>query len=669
MRIRLLAACLALVLLALPAGAAQIVSYDLVVAGAGTGGSAAAIQAARSGLRVAVVERSDWVGGQATGAAVSTMDDLGGTRTGIYAEFTERAREHYARLGVATNICLWGGDTIAFEPRVGQEILREMMREAGEIDLYLLAEVTSADAAGGKLRSVSLRASDGAGRILAAPVFIDATEHGDLLPLAGAAYRVGNSVSGSVNPDANVQDITYVAVVRRYSGGVPEELRLPGPPPEYEAYAEGFRGVVVRGGDSWPGQYPFGIPAYNAYRALPDPENRVPIAGDEPETWRFITKTCLNWGNDYPGRHGAEPGLSVLYIEDPAYRREAERDAMLRTLAFLRYMQTELGMSDWSVDDSQGYGGYFSNEWETADDPRLPHEFAPILRHFPSFPYVRESRRVVGADTLRQADIERDQALGRTLRNDPASLALGEYPVDIHGSHLDRYLERDLGESAETFPREWIQDPGLFQVPFGVFIPETVDGLIAAEKNISVSRMVNGAIRLHPITMHTGQAAGAIAAEAVKKGTEPRDVNILAVQRALMDAGQYLALDRYEDAGDDGPYWRGVQWASLCGAMDGVSKKQFGVTLPVTRAALVRALGAAFPGRPFDLPREGSKGAYLTRAQFLSLLDTLDESGGPAKDTPRDPGRFFACPNMERTLKRGEAAALIFEVLTGPVGD
>lgn len=653
-------ACLAVFLLfAFPAYAAESVSYDVVVAGAGTGGAAAAIQAARGGLRVAVVERSDWVGGQATGAAVSTMDDLGGTRTGVYGEFIERVRAHYARLGTATNICLWGGDTVAFEPRVGRDILTEMMREAGMIDLYLTAEITSADAVGGKLRALSLRTADGIARVLESGVFIDATEYGDLLPLAGAAYRVGNSFSGSVNPKANVQDITYAAVVRKYPGGLPEELRLPGPPPGYEMYAERFRAVVTASGDTWPGQYPFDTATHNAYRALPDPENGAFIAGDQPETWRFITKTCVNWANDYPGEKGGRPGLSVLCVEDRAYRAQAERDAMRRTLAFLWYMQTELGMSDWSVDDSQGYGGYFSNAWETAGDERLPGEFAPILRHFPPYPYVRESRRVVGAETLRQSDIERDRPRGRAIRSYSASLALGEYPIDIHGSHLDRYLEHDLGETSETFPREWVPNPGLFQVPFGVFIPEAVDGLIAAEKNISVSRMVGGAIRLHPITMHTGQAAGAIAAEAVKSGREPRGVNVLAVQRALMDSGCVLALDRYEDASPGSLCWRGVQWASLYGAMDGISKKQFGATLPVTRAAMTRALGVAFPGKD-GMPAEDD--AYLTRGRFLEVLEAA--SGR----LPRDPWRFFACNDPELTIKRGEAAALIFEALTAPGG-
>ena len=72
-----------------PAGgeAKNIDAYDVVVAGGGIGGTAAAIQAARLGASVLVVEPGDWIGGQATAAGVSTMDDLSRLRSGIYLEF------------------------------------------------------------------------------------------------------------------------------------------------------------------------------------------------------------------------------------------------------------------------------------------------------------------------------------------------------------------------------------------------------------------------------------------------------------------------------------------------------------------------------------------------------------------------------------------------------
>ena len=42
--------------------------------------------------------------------------------------------------------------------------------------------------------------------------------------------------------------------------------------------------------------------------------------------------------------------------------------------------------------------------------------------------------------------------------------------------------------------------------------------LIVAEKSISVSNIINGTTRLQPMVMQIGQAAGALAALAVKEG-------------------------------------------------------------------------------------------------------------------------------------------------------
>ncbi|GHS97749.1 hypothetical protein AGMMS50276_18320 [Synergistales bacterium] len=637
--------------------AARNYDYDLVVVGGGLSGAAAAVQAARQGLSVAVIEESDFIGGQAGASAVSTMDDLGKTRTGIYMEFVARARDFYAKTKTNTAICLWGADSIAVEPVVARDILTEMMKEAGRVDIFLKTSPTRAhiktSAAGNKkitgLDAVSFASGRREEISFSGKVFIDATEYGDLLPLSGARYRLGNSVSPNIDPEANVQDITYVAVVKKYEGGLPPDLVMPGMPPEYEKYAPRFREIVAREGNQWPGQAPYDIPSHNAYRALPDTQNKQVILGDNPKSWSRITRTCINWANDYPGRGGGEAGLSVLYIDDRDYREKTERAAMSKTLAFIWYMQSELGMTDWSVDNTQGYGGYFSDSWETADDPLLPKRFAPILRHFPPRPYVREARRVVGVATLNEWDVSRDVTVGRAYQNYPSGLALAEYPIDLHGSYLERYMEHDLNEYIANFPRIWTSKQGVFQLPFEAFIPEELDGLIAAEKNISVSRLVNGATRLHPIVMHTGQAAGAIAAEAVKSGREARDIDVLSAQYSLMSSGQWIALDRSIDTISGSAWWCGVQWASLEQLMTKLSRNIFGAALPIKREELLRLLAAARPDMNFTFGRQREK--YVSNGEFWEILDGVKD----AKVTARSPLRR-SIYERDLSVSRADAA-------------
>ncbi|MDY9921258.1 MAG: FAD-dependent oxidoreductase [Synergistota bacterium] len=599
-----LIASLIFILISISTGSAYALEerlYDVAVIGAGSGGCSAAIQAARMGMSVALIEESDWIGGQMTGAAVSTMDDKTKTRTGIYLEFITKVREYYSARNTSVNICYWGSDTIAFEPWVGQMILKDMLSKAGLVEIILKASPLSVNIDENRVRSAVFKVN-GKDVAFSAKVFIDATEYGDFIALSGARYRSGNTIAPAKDKNAIIQDITYPAVIKQYKEGLPPELKLYSPPPRYTDYLFKFRMTIRKKGNTWPGESPFNPVVHNAYRAIPDPSNNAVIDGGRPETWSRITKTVINWANDYPGSNGDSPGLSAEFLESPNFRALTTKEAMIKTLAFLYYLQTELGMSDWSVDDRQGYGQWFSVDWTD-----IPEEYHLILAHFPPFPYVRESRRLVGLYTMTVQDILRDESLGRTLTSKPDSLALGEYPIDIHGKNDTIYLEADLGETIEKIPNDWNGDGGLFQIPFGVFVPEKLDGLLAAEKNISVSRVVNGSTRLQPVTMLTGQAAGAIAAVSVIKKLQPRKLRPIDVQTELWRSKSRLSLFEFEDVPAYAASWAGVEASMLYGYMDPLSEKIFGVYDEMhwveVRDVFRRALGIKkFPNRDLEGP-------------------------------------------------------------------
>ena len=73
---------------------------DLVIIGGGLGGCAAALAAARNGLRVIMTEETDWIGGQLTSQAVPPDENQwierhGGTLS--YQELRNRIRDYYRR--------------------------------------------------------------------------------------------------------------------------------------------------------------------------------------------------------------------------------------------------------------------------------------------------------------------------------------------------------------------------------------------------------------------------------------------------------------------------------------------------------------------------------------------------------------------------------------------
>ena len=595
--------------------------YDVVIVGGGASGVIAAVQAARMDVRVAIVEESGWIGGQATGAGVATMDDNNRTRFGLYGEFIRRASEYYEERGKSVSTGMFGPGTLSFEPAIGQRIFYEMLKETGRVDVYLNSKAHSAILEGNRVVGAKFLRDGLYPFELKASVFIDATELGDFIPLTGARYRSGNRISPNLNLDAQIQDMTQVAVIRKWQsekyGQMPDELKVSIKPPDYEKYVDIFRGVVTIDGSRWGrGGYPFDVPSHNAYRGLPDVDNPLPVDNSNTDTWANITRTGINWANDYP--HSNREGLTVRYLEDRKHRREMNRQAMLRTLQFIYYYQNELNQ-DWTVDISQGYDtGWNASDWQTWTHfdgeykINMAEIYGEVLRHFPPFPYVREGRRLLGLYTLRVDDVKRIKQLGRAIKNFPTSMALGEYQIDLHAGRANEYLERDLGDDYSKFPTTWVGSEGVYQVPFEVFIPEIVDGLVAAEKNISVTRMVNGTIRLHPIVMHVGQAAGAIAALSVEKGVQPRELTPFDVQVELWKGGAHLSLyNKFEDVPPSSKYWRAVQAATLYGWMEQLAEGIFGVHLPLTQAVKSKLESSFEIKLPDNISTRGEAAEFL----------------------------------------------------------
>ena len=128
--------------------------YDVVVVGAGLSGVSAAISAARLGMNVLIIEDTEVVGGQAVASAVSTMDDLQATRHGIYVEFLNRATTYYKNSQTPTNICLWDSTTFAFEPKIIDKTLRELIKKTGGITLSFNTNVLSAKLEGNRVSRI-----------------------------------------------------------------------------------------------------------------------------------------------------------------------------------------------------------------------------------------------------------------------------------------------------------------------------------------------------------------------------------------------------------------------------------------------------------------------------------------------------------------------------------
>ena len=629
-------------------------SYDIIIAGGGTGGISAAIQAARMGASVLVVEPSTWIGGQATAAGVSTMDDMSRQKSGIYLEFINRIKHYYDTRGKSMGTCYWDPRSIAFEPHIGQEAFVGMINEArrrGTLEFLMLSEIVSVQKNKNTITGVTVRTGENTKRSYNCKILIDATEYGDVLPLAKTEYRVGNTTSKFVNPEAMVQEIAWPAIIHKYNTGIPSYLKPSTPLPGYDLAKRNYESYVTADGNNFRNTYPVAMPVnfvtHNAYRGLPDSSN--PYSYDADKNNRiYITKTAINWGNDYPGTYGWTNGkraLPVSYIEDRKVRLQIEREALIKTLHFIYYMQNELG-ENWSVADDE-----YKNRILPEAARGLPREWQEIVRRMPVIPYVRESRRIIGKHTLTSHELLQNSLSyrdGHTSREFTDAIAIGGYIIDLHGANTDSDMEWEFDERTSSTITNRPRGP--FQVPMDILIPKDTEGLIAAEKNLSMSRLAAGALRLQPITMMTGQAAGALAAVCVREDKQPKDIHPILVQWELLNAGVDLSLCHYKDVPPESPVSKTVQISNLYGLIvpeeypHAPSYKIDDLDDPVIAMAIIRGQDKGKFGVDSVITR-GEANTTLRRAQKALHL--------PEKDFLADKAHNF--------VSRGDLAKAVCE--------
>ena len=601
--------------------------YDVIIAGAGTGGFGAAVQAARLGASVLIVEETDWIGGQMNAAAVTSMDE-GGTlvrERGLYHEFVDAVNAHYEALGVSAETAYWGSH-ICLEPRVGQDILYAMLAKAraktSALDISLRSKITKVLKRGDTVTGVEVTITTPRGtetRTFQCKTLVDATEWGDVIPLTGARYRVGNCTSDAIDPARHIQDATWTAVIKQYPHGVPAELQIPQPPPGYtDKIAQYFAKTLVPGGAEPIQKKPWTFTTFIGYRAMPNSEQPAPGP---------VTRTHMNYNNDYP--------LTVADIEDQAARRASEQAMRLKTLHLLYYVQQTLGHTDWSVANDEGFDSPFNREdidrW-IEEKPELA-PYRPILNHFSVMAYARESRRIIGLHTLTAAEIDRKNGAIPTLF--PSAVAVADYPIDLHGASQPKWLEPDLDHPEDAPTAFGSHGEGPFPIPFECFIPEKVDGFLAAEKNFSQSRLANGATRLQPSTMLEGQAVGAIAALAIAHGIQPRDLDPVLVQSVLLDDGDTLYAPVIKDISRRGWEWKPVQLVAVHGLLKPEAGR-FSPAQPVTDIEL-SAIEKLFIGQdtptgppPTGIPVTGLEFANAIRPALASVAVSVSLTGTPA---------------------------------------
>jgi hypothetical protein len=506
---------------------AREIAADLVIVGGGLGGCAAALAALRNGRSVIVTEPTDWLGGQLTAQAVPPdehpwIEQFGASAS--YQSLRKAIRDQYRRHFPLTEAARSqrffnpGNGSVSrlcHEPRVALAALTALLApylSSGRLLVLLNHEPIRCEVEGDHVRATVVRDRGTHGeRTLLAPYFLDATELGDLLPLAGVEFVTGaesQSKTGEPHAPAEAQPANQQAITccfaADYLDGQDHTIDRP---TEYNFWSN----FVPAMRPSWPGRlldlnYSDPITLKSAsrgfdprgeghglwvYRRILDPRNFQP--GSYPGS---SGTTLVNWPqNDY--WLGPLIGPSVA----PAEAEHHVARAKQLSLSLLYWLQTECPRPDGKL----GWKGL-----------RLRPDLVGTDDGLAKAPYIRESRRIEAEFTVVEQHVgtqaRRKIKKSEDVQAEPFSdsVGIGSYRIDLHPS---------------TGGNNYIDISSLpFQIPLGALIPKRVQNLLPACKNIGTTHITNGCYRLHPVEWSIGEVAGALAVYCLDANDPPRAV-------------------------------------------------------------------------------------------------------------------------------------------------
>ena len=131
---------------------------------------------------------------------------------------------------------------------------------------------------------------------------------------------------------------------------------------------------------------------------------------------------------------------------------------------------------------------------------------------------VRESRKLVGVHVITE-----DELFDGVRYED--SIALGNYDVDIHSP-----------DGTGTYIRKYPRDR-YYYIPYRSLLPKEFDNLLVAGRCISATHNAQSSVRIMPICVSMGEAAGVAASVAKKENQNMHTVNIKKVQERLRELG------------------------------------------------------------------------------------------------------------------------------------
>lgn len=495
-----IASTLGIFVILLPALAgAQETSSDILIYGATPSGVMAAVAAARHGRSVTLIEPAAHVGGVVSGGLVDT--DIGDRATvgGLADEFLKRIvafyREKYGADSRQLAACKEG---VKFEPHAAEAVFEGFLRELKTIRVFKRHGLAALASESGRItRLVATDLSSGAAHTFSASIFIDASYTGDVMATARVPYRVGREARSEYNeilagvsmgplPQRGMGDHRTQAYNYRVSltSHTPNRVLFPKPAHYNPA--------------PWAATYGERIKRQNLTRFADLYVNAEKKAGPND---KFDT----NWGDLHGGSEGYAEG-------DAEVRRHIEERHRDYFLSLLYYLQNDPSLPQAFRDDARKWG--------------LPADEFVDNGHFPFQLYVRAARRMVGRYVLRESDLTQD-------RFKPDGVCAGSYGIDCH------VVQKLLHEGKEIVEHTRHVSVDNYDIPYACLTPIEPANLLVPVC-LSTTHVAYCSLRMEPVFMMLGHAAGDAAHLALSDKTSVQQVNVKALRDLLKAEGAVL---------------------------------------------------------------------------------------------------------------------------------
>jgi hypothetical protein len=514
--------------------------FDVVVYGGTAGGIAAAVQAAKMGKAVVVVEPGRHLGGLTSGGLGYTDSGDKTVVGGLAREFYRKVKAHYDRPAAwvherpdgfkgyrKADDAMW-----VFEPKVAERTLRDWLAEAKVPVVYgerLDRRPGGVTLAGNRIAAFRTES----GKAFAGGMFLDATYEGDLMAAAGVSFAVGREANRQYGETLNGVARRWQTHTHRFLKpvdpfvvpGDPTSGLLPGVERELPADGEGDRRLQAYCfrmcmSDVPANRVPFPRPAgYDErryellFRNFAAGDMRLPLKIDRMPNGKTDTNNNGAVSTDHIGANYAYPEASYAERERIVADHVAYQQGLMWTLANHPRVPAEVRgkMSKW---------GLAADEF--TDSGNWGHQL-----------YVREARRLVGDHVQTEADCRR-------TRPTPESVGMGSYNMDSH--NCARFVTPQGTVQNEGDVQE--SPGGAYRISYRAIVPKRGEcPNLLVPVCVSSTHIAYGSIRMEPVFMVLGQSAATAAVLALDGNLAVQDVDYAKLRVRLLADGQVLEKD------------------------------------------------------------------------------------------------------------------------------